>query len=221
MPPCTIQWSRELCKVPLHFMQNLLIKTLYVLCKSCRGSADLQLCYLARGPLLFQNFEKNSVEKRQTKFQPHPPRLCTPERDAPRLAHAPPPQTRIVGLHRRRGPQDPHGKRRGFGWCAHRLSPHPARATCVPAAPPDHWYRRCTPPHVAAVPRAHAATSSSHWRARTTFQPAAYIKNRAPLLTRHRRPPSRRCLAFGRRRRAHSSAAPVTSHPPSPSFRTP
>jgi hypothetical protein len=33
------------------FMQNPLIKTLYGLCKSCRGSADLQLCYLALGAL--------------------------------------------------------------------------------------------------------------------------------------------------------------------------
>jgi hypothetical protein len=50
-PPGTIHWSRDFCKVPLRFMQNPLIKTLYCLCKSCRGSADLQLCYLALGAL--------------------------------------------------------------------------------------------------------------------------------------------------------------------------
>jgi hypothetical protein len=44
-PPGTIHWSRDFCKVPLHFIQNLLIKTLYGLCKSVRGSADLQLYY--------------------------------------------------------------------------------------------------------------------------------------------------------------------------------
>jgi hypothetical protein len=36
-PPNTIHWSRVFCKVPLQFMQNPLIKTLYGLCKSGRG----------------------------------------------------------------------------------------------------------------------------------------------------------------------------------------
>jgi hypothetical protein len=42
-------------------MQNLLIKTLYDYCKSCRGSADLQLRYWALGPLLLGKFEKNCL----------------------------------------------------------------------------------------------------------------------------------------------------------------
>jgi hypothetical protein len=44
-PPSTIHWSRVFCKLLLHVMQNPLIKTLDGLCKSCRGSANLQLCY--------------------------------------------------------------------------------------------------------------------------------------------------------------------------------
>jgi hypothetical protein len=61
-PLGTIHWSREFCKVPLHFMQNLLIKTLYGLCKCCRGSADLQLSYSNLGALQFNFLEKNLVK---------------------------------------------------------------------------------------------------------------------------------------------------------------
>jgi hypothetical protein len=61
-PLGTIHWSRDFCKVPLCFMQNPLIKILDGLCKSCRGSADLQLCYSALGLLLFQNLKKTSIK---------------------------------------------------------------------------------------------------------------------------------------------------------------
>jgi hypothetical protein len=61
-PLGTIHWSREFCKAPLHFMQNLLIKILYGLCKSGRGSADLQLSYSNLGALQFNFLEINPVK---------------------------------------------------------------------------------------------------------------------------------------------------------------
>jgi hypothetical protein len=65
-PRGTIHWSREFCKVPLHFMHNLLIKTLYGLCKSCRRSANLQLSYLNLGILQFNFSEIHPVKVGQS-----------------------------------------------------------------------------------------------------------------------------------------------------------
>jgi hypothetical protein len=73
--------------------------------------------------------------------------------------------------------------------CATRRVRHGQAAPTVP--PPVHWSCRRTPPHVDVVLRAHAATSASHWRARTAFQTAAFIRTRAPLAW-HCRPPNRR-----------------------------
>jgi hypothetical protein len=56
-PPNTIHWSRVFYKVPLQFMQNPLNKTLYGLCKSGRGSADLRLWYRLFVVLQLQKFE--------------------------------------------------------------------------------------------------------------------------------------------------------------------
>jgi hypothetical protein len=57
-PANTIHWSRVFCKVPLHFMQNPLIKTLYGLCKNGRGSADLKLWYKLFVALQLRKIEK-------------------------------------------------------------------------------------------------------------------------------------------------------------------
>jgi hypothetical protein len=62
-PPGTVHWSRVFCKVPLHFMQNPLIKTLYALSRSCRGSRNLEFSYKSFGPLLLKNFEKRAVKQ--------------------------------------------------------------------------------------------------------------------------------------------------------------
>jgi hypothetical protein len=57
MPLGTIHWRPENNKLCLQFVQEWLRKTIYDLCKSCRGSTDLQLCYLAFEALQFKNFE--------------------------------------------------------------------------------------------------------------------------------------------------------------------
>jgi hypothetical protein len=50
-------------------------KTPYALCRSCRGVWDLQLSYSPLGPLLFQNFGKNSIKGGQfEQFCPWRPR---------------------------------------------------------------------------------------------------------------------------------------------------
>jgi hypothetical protein len=54
--------------------------------------------------------------------------------------------------------------------CATRRARHGQAEPTVP--PLVHWSSRRTPPHVGPVPRAHAATSASHWRVRTAFQHA-------------------------------------------------
>jgi hypothetical protein len=56
-PRVIIHWSRDFCKVPLRLMQNPLIQTLYGLCKSGRGSADLQLWYRLFVAFQLQKFE--------------------------------------------------------------------------------------------------------------------------------------------------------------------
>jgi hypothetical protein len=40
----TVHWSREILHLGIPFVQKLLRKRLYTLCKSGRGSGDLQLC---------------------------------------------------------------------------------------------------------------------------------------------------------------------------------
>jgi hypothetical protein len=85
-PRVTIHQRPEICQLGMQFVHKWLRKRPYALYKSCRGLQDLQLSSSYLGALLFQNFEKNSFENRQTKFQPHPPGLCTPERGEPRHA---------------------------------------------------------------------------------------------------------------------------------------
>jgi hypothetical protein len=104
-PPGTIHWSRDFCIVPLYFMRNPLIKTLYSLCKSGSGSADLQLWYrlfvalplvhapwtLPRKPTLpaLSLVATRRARTRRTTAPPHAiGRLC--RRTSPPLAHAAP-----------------------------------------------------------------------------------------------------------------------------------
>jgi hypothetical protein len=47
----TIHRRHENYQVGMPFVHNLLIKTLYGLCRSCRGLFDLQLSYVSLGPL--------------------------------------------------------------------------------------------------------------------------------------------------------------------------
>jgi hypothetical protein len=59
----TVHWSRFFGHVLLRVLQNLLIQTMVGLCKSGRGSAELQLCCWSIGPLLLKNFEKSVVKQ--------------------------------------------------------------------------------------------------------------------------------------------------------------
>jgi hypothetical protein len=56
-PVGTIHRSRVFCHVLLRVLNNLLSKTLDDLCKSCRGSLDLQLSCRTFGPLLLKDLE--------------------------------------------------------------------------------------------------------------------------------------------------------------------
>jgi hypothetical protein len=58
----TVHRRPENSQVGMHFVHNWLRKRTYALCKSCRGSRDLQLSYYSLGPLMCQNCEKNSIE---------------------------------------------------------------------------------------------------------------------------------------------------------------
>jgi hypothetical protein len=78
-----LEWKRVKmqvnARVPIHrrlensqlgmqIVQKWLRKTIYGLCRSCRGLGDLQLCYSPFGPLLLKILEQNAVEQGQVKF---------------------------------------------------------------------------------------------------------------------------------------------------------
>jgi hypothetical protein len=72
----TIHWRPDNNKVCLQFVQKWLRKTIYDLCRSCKGLGDLQLCYSLLGPLMLKNLEQNAVEQGQVVFfQSAAPRL--------------------------------------------------------------------------------------------------------------------------------------------------
>jgi hypothetical protein len=52
----------------MQIVQKRLRKTIYGLCRSCRGLGDLQLCYSPFGPLLLKILEQNTVEQGQVEF---------------------------------------------------------------------------------------------------------------------------------------------------------
>jgi hypothetical protein len=62
MLACTVHRRRESLQLGFLFMQHMLLKTPISLCKSCRGSSDLQLYYTHLVALMLQNVEKFSVK---------------------------------------------------------------------------------------------------------------------------------------------------------------
>jgi hypothetical protein len=67
-PRVTIHKRPESSKLCLQIVHNRLRKRPYTLCKSCRGSKDLQLWYSSVCPLQFNFLEKNRVKACQ--FEP-------------------------------------------------------------------------------------------------------------------------------------------------------
>jgi hypothetical protein len=63
MPASTVQWCPENNNVGMQIVHKWLRKTLYALCRSCRGMGDLQPFYLCLGPLLLGIFEKNPAKQ--------------------------------------------------------------------------------------------------------------------------------------------------------------
>jgi hypothetical protein len=74
-PRVTIHKRPENNKLCLQIVHNRLRKRPYALCKSCRGSRDLQLWYSSFSPLQFNFLEKNKVKACQFElFWPWPSR---------------------------------------------------------------------------------------------------------------------------------------------------
>jgi hypothetical protein len=129
----------------------------YTLCRSCSGIGDLQLCYSPLRPLLLKNLEQNAVEQGQVSyFKSAAPHVRAHARRCAPWPHQP--RRRPTG-HNRRCPAataGPMGSTRHAQW--HWTAPSPPFSPTSlgprvrPRAPPDHWCRRCTPPHVAASP---------------------------------------------------------------------
>jgi hypothetical protein len=128
-PQVTIHWRQEICHLGMQFVHKWLRKKPYVLCESCRGSGDLQLCYSLPGPLLFNFLEFWSVKQGYLNTFLAP---SAPERAARRRApgRVPPPQTPPWARHGRRGPTGTTPARVGALDGAPTVSlSHPARAT--------------------------------------------------------------------------------------------
>jgi hypothetical protein len=70
-PRVTIHKRPESSKLCLQIVHNRLRKRPYALCKSCRGSRDLQLWYSSVCPLQFNFLEKNRVKACQIELVWH------------------------------------------------------------------------------------------------------------------------------------------------------
>jgi hypothetical protein len=102
----TIHQRPKNCQLGMQFVHNWLRKRPYALCKSCRGSKDLQLWYSNVCPLHFNFLEKNSVKVCQSKLflVPGAPERAPSSRvAAPRFCWARTPRPALVRRSARRG----------------------------------------------------------------------------------------------------------------------
>jgi hypothetical protein len=97
-----------------NFMHNLLIKTQYDLCKSCRGSADLQLSYSNLGVLQFNFLDIHPVKVGQSEMFATRQNRARPSANAERRP--------------RRAPTRPGRRGRAATWRARCSVPHNQRA---------------------------------------------------------------------------------------------
>jgi hypothetical protein len=189
-------------------MQNLLIKTLDTLCRSCRGIGDLQLRCWSLGPLVFRNFEKSAVQQGHLNLN----RASRSHARDAGVTHRPAP--RSAGSARRGQPLVRRSMR-----CSQNCYATTRLAQSARAARPRHAAQPvAATPYLAGAharrcrPTAHAApcTASSRLGVQATSPTDSKIgyKSSSPSFARgNATPPSRPCRPLGAHGELHPPAA--------------
>jgi hypothetical protein len=160
----TVHWRPESSQVGMHFVHNWLRKKPYALCKSCRGSRDLQLRYRSLWVLQFEFLEKLLVKVGQSELFWHQRSRARAERRRCALPHS-----AAVG------PLGPDAEAAYHllvraPWGRPRRTASPALSPCstrrassshaAPTVPPAAQRRRCCTGHARRCTHAHATDVS-------------------------------------------------------------